>query len=71
MNLDDSAVIKVPEYSFILMFWKQIFFVKIMKYQVEFWTLLSWRLLRPGYVTFLKTGGWNSNFQTSWTHYES
>ena len=27
-----------------------------------------WRLLRPAYVTFLKTGWWNSNVQTSWSH---
>ena len=26
-----------------------------MKYNVEFWHLLSWRLLRPAYVNFLKT----------------
>ena len=28
------------------------------------------RLLRPADVTFLKTGWWNSNVQTSWTRYE-
>ena len=28
-------------------------------------TSLYWRLLRPAYVTFLKTGWWNSNAQTS------
>ena len=32
------------------------------------WYPFCWRLLRPAYVTFLKTGWWNSNFQTSWTH---
>ena len=68
ITTDDCRVIQVPEFSFILMFWKQIFFVRIMKYQVEFWNLLSWRLLRPAYVTFLKTGGWNSNFHISWSH---
>jgi hypothetical protein len=51
---DDYNVIQVHEFSFILMFWKQIFFVRIMKYQVEFWHLLSWRLLRPDYVTFFE-----------------
>ena len=66
ITTDDCRVIQVPEFSFILMFWKQIFFVTIMKYQVEFWHLLSWRLLRPAYVNFLKNGGWNSNFQLSW-----
>ena len=33
---DDYNVIQVHEFSFILMFWKQIFFVRIMKHQVEF-----------------------------------
>ena len=66
ITTDDCSVIQVPKFSFILMFWKQIFFVRIMKYQVEFWHLLSWRLLRPAYVNFLKTGGWNSNVQISW-----
>jgi hypothetical protein len=47
ITTDDCRVIQVPEFSFILMFWKQIFFVRIMKYQVEFWHLSSWRLLRP------------------------
>ena len=69
ITTDDCKVIQIPEFSFILMFWKQIFFVRIMKYQVEFWHLLSWRLLRPAYVNFLKTGGWNSNVQISWSHW--
>ena len=69
ITTDYCRVIQVPEFSFILMFWKQIFFVRIMKYQVEFWHLLSWRLLRPAYVNFLKTGGWNSNVQISWSHW--
>ena len=64
----DFRIIQVPEFSFILMFWKQIFFVRIMKYQVEFRHLLSWRLLRPAYVNFLKTCGWNTNFHISWSH---
>ena len=37
ITTDDCRVIQVPGFSFILMFWKQIFFVRIMKYQVEFW----------------------------------
>ena len=69
ITTDDCRIIQVPEFSFILMFWKQIFFVRIMKYQVEFWHLLSWRLLRPAYVNFLKTGGWYSNVQISWSHW--
>ena len=69
ITTDDCRVIQVPKFSFILMFWKQIFFVRIMKYQVEFWHLLSWRLLRPAYVNFLKIGGWNSNVQISWSHW--
>jgi hypothetical protein len=39
-----------------------------MKYWVEFWNLLSWRLLRPASVNFLKTVAWNSNVHTSWSH---
>ena len=39
--LADCRVILVPEFSFILMFWEQFFFVRIMEYQVEFWHLLS------------------------------
>ena len=35
------------------------------------WYPFCRRLWRPAYVTFLKTGWWNSNFQTSWTRYES
>ena len=34
----------------------------------DIWYPFCWRLLRPAYVTFLKTGWWNSNFQTSRTH---
>ena len=68
ITTDDCRVIQVPKFSFTLMFWKHIFFVRIMKYQVEFWHLLSWRLLRPAYIIFLKTGWWNSNVQTSWSH---
>ena len=49
---DYCRVIQVPEFNYILMFWNQIFLVRIMKYQVEFWNLLRWRLLRPAYVTF-------------------
>jgi hypothetical protein len=53
-----------------LMFWKQVFFCKnheIMK--LNFGSFLSWRLLRPAYVNFLKVGGWNSNVQISWSHW--
>ena len=34
----------------------------------DIWYPSCWRLLRPVYVTFLKTGWWNSNVQTSWSH---
>ena len=53
---DCCRVIQVPEFIFILMTWKPLFFGRIVKYQIEFCHLLSWRLLRPVYVTFLKTG---------------
>ena len=32
---------------------------------IDIWYLFCQRLLRPAYVIFLKTGQWNSNFQTS------
>ena len=31
----------------------------------DIWYLFCWRLLRPAYATFLKTGWWNSNSLTS------
>ena len=34
----------------------------------DIWYLFCWRLLRSGYVTFLKTGWWNSNDRTSGIH---
>ena len=34
----------------------------------DIWYTFCRRLLRPAYVTFLKTGWWNSNVQNSWTH---
>ena len=37
----------------------------------DIWYPFCQRLWRPAYVIFLKTGWRNSNFQTSWTHYES
>ena len=69
ITTDECRVFQVPKFSFILMFWKQIFFVRILKYQVEFWHLLRWRLLRPAYGNFVKTGRWNSNVQISLSHW--
>ena len=37
----------------------------------DIWYSFCRRLLRPAYVIFLKTGWWNSNFQTSRTLYAS
>ena len=51
---DYCRVIQVPEFNYTLMFWKQMFFTRIMKYQVEFWNILNWRLLRPAYVNFFE-----------------
>ena len=34
----------------------------------DIWYLFCWRLLRSGYVTFLKSGWWNSNGRTSGIH---
>ena len=40
---------------------------RIMKFQIKFWHLFCWRLLRPANAIFLKTGGWNTNIRTSWS----
>ena len=37
----------------------------------DIWGLFCQKLLRPTYVTFLKTGWWNTNVQTSWSHLAS
>ena len=37
------------------------------QFVADIWYPFSRSLLRPAYVTFLKTGQWNSNFQTSQT----
>ena len=34
----------------------------------DIWYSFCWRLLRPANVIFLKTGWWNTNPQTSWSH---
>ena len=36
----------------------------------DIWYLFCWRLLRPTYSIFLKTGWWNSNGKTPWTHHQ-
>ena len=43
----------------------------IIKNSIFHWYLIPFcrRLLRPAYATFLKTGWWNSKFNSSWTHY--
>ena len=52
------------KYYFIFMFWKKKS-NRIIKNHVEFYQLFCWRLLRPTYAMFLKTGWWNSNIQPS------
>jgi hypothetical protein len=42
ITTEDFKVIQVVEFSFILLFWKQLFLVRIMKYQDEFSTLSVW-----------------------------
>ena len=44
---------------------KKIFFWK--NHKNSCW-IFCWRLLRPAYVTYLKTDGWNSNAITSEIH---
>ena len=41
---------------------------RIMKYHIEFLHLFCQRLFRPAHVIFLKTGWWNTNVQSSWSH---
>ena len=41
------------------------FFLLNHENQIELWHFFCWRLLRPAYVTFLKTGWWKSNVRTS------
>ena len=65
ITTEDFRVIQVLEFSFILMFWKKYWFGRFMKYHIEIYHLFCQRLLRPADVTFLKTGGWNSNAQYS------
>ena len=51
-------------------FWcfeKKIFLTESWKPILNFSSFSLMRLLRPAYVTFLKTGWWNSNAQTSGT----
>ena len=68
ITADDFRVNQVLEFALFLMFWNKIYLGRIMKWHVEFEHLSCRRLLRPAEVTFLKTGSWNSNFQTSWSH---
>ena len=52
-------------FSFILMFWKTLFFVKSWNIIYQFLNLFCWRLLRPAYDTFLKIGSKDQNFHIS------
>jgi hypothetical protein len=38
------------------------------QFVTDIWYSFCWRLLRPADANFLKTGWWNTNVQTSWTH---
>ena len=55
ITTDDFRVILGIEFSFSLMSWKRYMFCWIMKYHVEFQHLFCRRLLRPDYITCLKT----------------
>ena len=45
---EDFRVIQAFEFSLILMFWKKVFWGRIMKYHIEFLHLFCQSLLRPG-----------------------
>ena len=62
---EHSRVIQVVEFSFILMFWKTLFFVKSWNITYQFLNLFCWRLLRPAYDTYLKIGSKDQNFHIS------
>ena len=71
ITFEDCRVIQVLEFSNlrtkITLFWwfeKNIF----LQNHVEFLHLFCQRLLRPAHVIFLKTGWWNTNVQSSWSH---
>ena len=66
--LEDFRVIQASEFSFTLMFWKKVFFGRIIKYHVEFWGIFCRRLLRQTDVNFSKTGWWNTKVQSYWSH---
>ena len=68
INTEDFRVIQAFEFSFIFMFWKKVFWGRIMKYHIEFRHLFCRRLLRPVNITFLKIDGRNSNVHTSLSH---
>ena len=56
ITTEDFSVIQVLEFVFTLMFRKTKCFGRIMKYHVEFQHPFWRRLLRPAFITFLKTG---------------
>ena len=68
ITTEDFRVIQAFEFSFIFMFWKKVFWGRIMKYHIEFKHLFCRRLLRPVNITFLKIDGRNSNVHTSLSH---
>ena len=49
-------------------FEKNIFWVELSNIILNFGTFFCRKLLSPANVTFLRTGWWNTNFQTSWSH---
>ena len=65
VTTEHSRVIQVVEFSFILMFWKLLFFVKSWNIIFHFLHLFCWRLLRPGYINFVKIGSNNQNAHIS------
>ena len=69
--IEDFRVVLVLEFNILR---TKIFQFRVLKKKF-FWQnhenscwIFCWRLLRPAYVTFLKTGGWNSNAITSGIH---
>ena len=70
ITTEDFRVIKILEFSFILMFWRISFFWY--NHEISYWilaTFLSEAVEASQWHFFLKTGWWNTNVQSSWTRY--
>ena len=68
ITIEHFRVIQVLEFSFILMFWKDIYLVGSWNIIFKFTNFFVWGCWGQPMLLFLKTGGWNSNAHYSWSH---